>query len=53
MAVLALLKEGTDCDFDRLQHITNHDSMILLKPEHSSMDDENCKSQTLIDNVSL
>ena len=28
MIVLAMLKEGLNCDFDRLQHLANHDGMI-------------------------
>ena len=40
MVVLALLKEGLNCDFDRLQHMANHDGMIRLMLGHTSLDSE-------------
>ena len=40
MVVLALLKEGLNCDFDRLQHMANHDGMIRLMLGQPSLDSE-------------
>ena len=53
MGVLALLKEGLNCDFDRLHHMANHDGLIRLMLGHTSLDAEAYHAQTLIDNVSL
>ena len=53
MGVLALLKEGLNCDFDRLHHMANHDGLIRLMLGHTSLDAEAYHRQTLIDNVSL
>ena len=53
MGVLALLKEGLNCDFDRLHHMANHDGLIRLMLGHTSPDAEAYHRQTLIDNVSL
>ena len=53
MGVLTLLKEGLNYDFDRLHHMANHDALIRLMLEHTSLDAEAYHRQTLIDNVSL
>ena len=53
MVVLALLKEGLNCDFDRLHRMANHDGLIRLMLGHTSLDAEAYHRQALIDNVSL
>ena len=51
--VLATLKLGLNCDFDRLQELANQHSTIRQMLGHSGWEDTtNYKLQTIIDNVS-
>ncbi len=51
--VLAVLKLGLNCDFDRLQELANHHSTIRQMLGHSDWEDTPLyKLQTIIDNVS-
>ncbi|MCY4312616.1 MAG: hypothetical protein OXD44_02780 [Gammaproteobacteria bacterium] len=52
MLVLAVLKQGLDCDFDRLVHIANHDGLVRQMLGHGHCGPE-YGLQTVIDNVSL
>jgi hypothetical protein len=52
--VLATLKQGLDCDFDRLQELANHHRTLRQMLGHSDwFDQSEYKMQTLVDNVSL
>ena len=52
--VLATLKQGLDCDFDRLQELANHHHTLRQMLGHSDWADQSeYKMQTLVDNVSL
>lgn len=52
--VLATLKQGLNCDFDRLQELANQHQTIREMLGHSGWDDPTQYAlQTLIDNVSL
>ncbi len=50
--MLAVLKQGLDCGFDRLAHIANNDGLVRQMMEHENMDHQ-YELQTVIDNVSL
>ena len=52
MLVLAVLRQGLDCDFDRLVHIANHDGLVRQMPGHGHCG-PGCGLQTVIDSVSL
>jgi len=52
--VLATLKQGLNCDFDRLQELANHHNTLREMLGHSDWADKTeYKMQTLVDNVSL
>jgi len=52
--VLATLKQGLNCDFDRLQELANRHQTIREMLGHSGWDDPTQYAlQTLVDNVSL
>ena len=52
--VLATVKLGLNCDFDRLQELANHHDVLRLMLGHSGWEDpHNYALQTLVDNVSL
>lgn len=52
--VLATLKQGLNCDFDRLQELANRHQTIREMLGHSGWDDQTHYAlQTLVDNVSL
>jgi len=50
--VLAVLRQGLDCDHDRLTHIANHDGMVRQMMGHGEL---GCRyeMQAVIDNVCL
>lgn len=51
--VLATLKLGLNCDFDRLQELANHHDLLRQMLGHSGWEDpHHYKLQTLVDNVS-
>jgi len=51
--VLATLKLGLNCDFDRLQELANHHNTLREMLGHSGWEDtHHYKMQTLVDNVS-
>ncbi|MCF6299403.1 MAG: ISNCY family transposase [Thiomicrorhabdus sp.] len=51
--VLATLKLGLNCDFDRLQELANHHNTVRQMLGHSGWEDTaSYKLQTIIDNVS-
>ena len=51
--VLATLKLGLNCDFDRLQELANHHDVLRQLLGHSGWEDtHHYKLQTLVDNVS-
>lgn len=51
--VLATLKLGLNCDFDRLQELANHHNLLRQMLGHSDWEDTRTYAlQTLIDNVS-
>ena len=52
--VLATLKQGLNCDFDRLQELANQHQTIREMLGHSGWDDQTqYPLQTLVDNVTL
>ena len=52
--VLASLKQGLNCDFDRLQELANQHKTLREMLGHSDWEDETKYAmQTLVDNVSL
>ena len=52
--VLGVLKQGLDCDFDRLHDLTNHHQTIRAFLGHGDFDDKTrYEYQTVVDNVSL
>ena len=53
--VLAVLKQGLDCDYDRLQELANHHNIVRQMLGHGSWmeSDYEYQLQTIIDNVSL
>ena len=54
--VLAMLKLGLNCDFDRLTHIANNDVLILQMLQHDAFDFDGTPmytQQTVINNVAL
>ena len=52
--VLGVLKQGLDCDFDRLQELANQHKTLREMLGHSSWEDETeYAMQTLVDNVTL
>ena len=54
VVVLGVLKQGLGCDYDRLQHIANNDSLVRKMLGHSGYGDEyEYGLQTIIDNVEL
>ena len=50
--VLAVLKQGLNCDYDRLSHIANYDALVRQMLGHGLMEYE-YERQTVKDNVSL
>ena len=52
--VLATLKQGLNCDFDRLQQYANHHDTVRQMLGHGDWDDDTkYPMQTLVDNISL
>ena len=52
--VLAILKQGLNCDFDRLQQYANHHDTVRQMLGHGDWeDDTKYPMQTLVDNISL
>ncbi len=51
--VLAVLKQGLDCDFDRLTHFANYDSLVRQMMGHGVLVEHSYERQTVIDNVQL
>lgn len=52
--VLATLKQGLNCDFDRLQQYANHHDTVRQMLGHGDWaDDTKYPMQTLVDNISL
>ncbi len=52
MLVLAVLRQGLGCDFDRLAHLANHDGLVRQMMGHGCME-HRYELQTVIDNVCL
>jgi len=50
--VLATLKQGLNCDYDRLTHIANHDNLVRQMMGHGLLDHA-YERQTVADNVRL
>ena len=50
--VLAILKQGLGCDWDRLVHMANHDALVRQMMGHGWVGPK-YEMQTVIDNVSL
>ena len=48
--VLATLKQGLNCDYDRLTHIANHDNLVRQMMGHGLLDHA-YERQTVADNV--
>lgn len=54
VVVLGAMKQGLDCDYDRLHHLANNDMLLRQMLGHSSYSDNyEYGLQTIIDNVSL
>ena len=53
MLVLAVLKEGLNCDWDRLHELVNQHGTLREMLGDSRVGGERYHRQTLIDNVSL
>jgi len=51
--VLAVLKQGLNCDFDRLTHIANYDTLVRKMLGHGGVMEHEYQLQTVIDNISL
>ncbi len=51
--VMAILKQGLNCDFDRLEGLVNHYDVIRQMLGHSVYSDESYSVQQIKDNVSL
>ena len=50
--VLGVLEQGLGCDFDRLMHHANHDTLVRQFLGHADfIDIYECKHQTLVDNI--
>ena len=50
--VLGVLKQGLGCDFDRLMHHANHDTLVRQFLGHADfIDIYEYKHQTLVDNI--
>ena len=51
--VLGVLKQGLNCDFDRIHHIANNCNLVRQFLGHGVFDsDKRYKRQTIMDNVS-
>ncbi|MCY3825871.1 MAG: ISNCY family transposase, partial [Candidatus Dadabacteria bacterium] len=54
VVVLGVMKQGLDCDYDRLHHLANNDMLLRQMLGHSGYSDNyEYGLQTIIDNVSL
>lgn len=54
VVVLGAMKQGLDCDYDRLHHLANNDMLLRQMLGHSGYGDlYEYELQTIIDNVSL
>lgn len=54
VVVLGVLKQGLDCDYDRLEELANHHDTVRLMLGHGGYGDKyEYGLQTIIDNVSL
>ncbi len=51
--VMAVLKQGLDCDYDRLGELVDHHQVIRKMLQHGFLDDWTYSVRTLQDNVSL
>ena len=51
--VLAIVKQGLSCDFDRLTHIANYDNLVRQMMGHGPVASHFYELQTVVDNVSL
>ena len=51
--VMAVLKQGLDCDYDRLGELVNHHQVVRKMLQHGFLDDWTYSVRTLQDNVSL
>ena len=50
--VLAIVKQGLNCDYDRLTHIANHDNLVRQMLGHGLIEHV-YERQTIVDNVRL
>ena len=50
--VLAVLRQGLGCDYDRITHIANHDNLVRQMLGHGLMEYE-YEYQTVVDNIRL
>ncbi|MDE0309324.1 MAG: hypothetical protein OXI60_05770 [Acidiferrobacterales bacterium] len=50
--MLAILKQGLGCDYDRLTHIANHDSLVRKMMGHGVLEHV-YERQTIADNIKL
>ena len=51
--VLGVLKQGLDCDFDRLHELANQHRTVRAMLGHGDFDEHEYQYQTVVDNVSL
>ena len=51
--VMAVLKQGLDCDYDRLGELVNHHQVVRKVLQHGFLDEWTYSVRTLQDNVSL
>ena len=51
--VMAVLKQGLDCDYDRLGELVNHHRVVRQLLQHGYLDEGTYSVRTLRDNVSL
>ena len=51
--VMAVLKQGLDCDYDRLGELVNHHQVVRKMLQHGFLDDWTYSVRTLQDHVSL
>ncbi len=51
--VMAVLKQGLNCDYDRLGELVNHHQVVRKMLQHGFLDDWTYSVRTLQDNVSL
>ena len=51
--VMAVLKQGLDCDYDRLGELVNHHQVVRKMLQHGFLDDWTYSVRTVADNVSL